>query len=460
MVLASPIVPFLVGLIVVVALLVWLKLPAFVGLVIAAMAIGLTTPELATGEVAARTAEEFGGVMVAIGIPILMAAIIGKSLMDSGAADRIVRGFLSLTGEDRSEYALMGSSYVLSIPVFFDNVFYLLAPLGRSMKARTGVKFSLYISVLVAGALATHMLVPPTPGPLAMAAELNVDLGLAILVGASVALPTSLLGGVVYGRFLHGREEFPLREAMGSTPEDLEEKSERPTSELPGLVESLLPIIVPVALIASNTIGDVAADQGLIADGGTVVTATSFLGDANFALTVAALLAAYTYFRMEMDGDKNLFNTEITDAIKSGGNIIAITAGGGTFGAMLAVAGVGDWIAGGLQELGLGLLFAGWLIAAVIRVAQGSGTVAILTGAAIMAPLAGGFDANAVWLMMAVGFGGMIAPWYNDSGFWIVSEVAGISQIETFKSYSAVCTVMSVSGLITVWVLQLLVPLA
>ena len=460
MVLASPIVPFLVGLIIVVALLVWLKLPAFVGLIIAAMAIGLTTPELATGEVAARTAEEFGGVMVAIGIPILMAAIIGKSLMDSGAADRIVRGFLSLTGEDRSEYALMGSSYVLSIPVFFDNVFYLLAPLGRSMKARTGVKFSLYISVLVAGALATHMLVPPTPGPLAMAAELNVDLGLAILVGASVALPTSLLGGIVYGRFLHGREEFPLREAMGSTPEDLEEKSDRPTSELPGLVESLLPIIVPVALIASNTIGDVAADEGLIAEGGTIVTATSFLGDANFALTVAAMLAAFTYFRMEMNGDKNLFNTELTDAIKSGGNIIAITAGGGTFGAMLAIAGVGDWIAGGLQDLGLGLLFAGWLIAAVIRVAQGSGTVAILTGAAIMAPLAGGFDANAVWLMMAIGFGGMIAPWYNDSGFWIVSEVAGISQIETFKSYSAVCTVMSISGLITVWVLQLLVPLA
>jgi len=126
---------------------------------------------------------------------------------------------------------------------------------------------------------------------------------------------------------------------------------------------------------------------------------------------------------------------------------------------MLAIAGVGDWIAGGLQELGLGLLFAGWAIAGVIRVAQGSGTVAILTGAAIMAPLAGDFSANTVYLMMAIGFGGMIAPWYNDSGFWVVSEVAGITQAETFKSYSAVCTVMSISGLILVWVMQLLVPL-
>lgn len=460
MVLESPIVPFVVGLVVVVALLVKLKLPAFVGLVIAAMAIGLTTPEVPTGEVAAETAEAFGDVMVSIGIPILMAAIIGKCLMDSGAADRIVRGFLSLTGERRSEYALLGSSYVLSIPVFFDNVFYLLAPLGRSMKARTGVKYSLYISVLAAGALATHMLVPPTPGPLAMSAELGVDLGLAILVGAALALPTSLLGGIVYGRFLHSREDFPLREAMGSDPEDLKEKTERPTSALPGLLESSLPIAAPVLLIASNTTADVLADVGWIAEGGLLVTITSFVGDPNFALTAAAMLAAYTYYRMEMQGDLDLFNNQITEAIKSGGNIIAITAAGGTFGAMLAAAGVGEWIAGGLEELGLGLLFTGWAIAAVIRVAQGSGTVAILTGAAIMAPLAPGLDVNVVYLMMAVGFGGMIAPWYNDSGFWVVSEVGGITQLETFKTYSAVCTIMSVSGLILVLVLQLLVPMA
>jgi gluconate:H+ symporter, GntP family len=460
MVLENPLVPFAIGVIAVVALLVWLKLPAFVGLVIAAMAIGIVTPAVPFAEVPAEIAEAFGDVMASIGIPILMAAIIGKTLMDSGAADRIVRAFLSLTGEDRSEYALFGSSFVLSIPVFFDNVFYLLAPLGRSMKARTGVKFSLYISVLAAGALATHMLVPPTPGPLAMAAELNVDLGLAIVVGAAVALPAALLGGVVYGRFLTAREDFPLREAMGSSPEDLIEKTERPTSELPGLFESSLPIAVPVVLIASNTIADVFADAGVVAEDGPVVSLTSFLGDANFALTAAALLSAYTFFRMEMAGDRDRFGDELTEAIKSGGNIIAITAAGGTFGAMLAAAGVGEYIAGGLQELGLGLLFAGWLIAAVIRVAQGSGTVAILTGAAIMAPLAGGFDANPVYLMMAVGFGGMIAPWYNDSGFWIISEVAGITQMETFKTYSAVATVMSISGLLTVFVLHLLIPLA
>ncbi|MFC6613920.1 GntP family permease [Halopenitus salinus] len=454
MVFSNPIVPFVIGVAAVVLLLVWLKLPAFLGLVIASMAIGIFTDQIPIGDVPSEIAGSFGDVMVAIGIPILMAAIIGKTLMDSGAAERIVRAFLSITGEKNSEFALLGSSYLLSIPVFFDNVFYLLAPLGRSMKARTGVKLSLYISVLAAGALSTHMLVPPTPGPLAMADELGVDLGIAILVGATLALPSSLLAGIVYGRFLHSREDFPLREAMGATADSLRDKAEADLSELPGLVESLLPILLPVVLIASSTIA------GTLYEGGSIVTATTFLGDPNFALTAAALVSAYTFYRFEMDGDVDLFNSELTEAIKSGGNIIAITAAGGTFGAMLATAGVGEYIAGGLEEIGLGLLFTGWLIAAIIRVAQGSGTVAILTGASIMAPLAGGLSVNPVYLMMAVGFGGMIAPWFNDSGFWIIKETAGINTMETFKSYGAVATIMSISGLAMVFIMSTVLPLA
>lgn len=214
---SSPLFAFAIGLAVVLTLLAWLRLPAFFGLILAALAVGLATPDVPFGEVPAETAEAFGDVMTAIGIPILMAALIGKSLMDSGAAERIVRAFLHQTGDAQSEVALLGSSYVLSIPVFVDNVFYLLAPLGRSMYARTGTKYALYVSVLSAGALATHMLVPPTPGPLAMADTLNVDLGVAILVGALVAIPTSLVAGLVYGAWINDRLTIPLREALGSS---------------------------------------------------------------------------------------------------------------------------------------------------------------------------------------------------------------------------------------------------
>lgn len=437
----------------VVFLLVYLNLPPFVGLIIAAMVVATVSSGVPLGEVPARVAEEFGTVLIGIGIPILMAAIIGKTLMESGAANRIVRAALSLTGQERSEYAILGSSYVLSIPVFFDNVFYLLAPLGRSMKNRTGVKFSLYMTALCAGALATHTLVPPTPGPLAVANSLGVNLGIGILIGAVVALPTSLLGGIAYGGFLNRREEFPLRETMGVSSESFEAERDRP-ADRPGLFESLLPILLPLVLIGANTIAAAVSPEGTV-----VRQFTSYIGDANFALTAAALVSTYTYYREGIQ-DLDVLNEELTEAIRSGGNIIAITAAGGAFGAMLNTTGVGGYIAGIVTGLGLSLLIAGWLIAALVRIAQGSATVAVLTAAEIMAPFVTQLAVHPVYLMMAIGVGGMIAPWYNDSGFWIVSEVGGLTQAETFKTYSAAATIMSVSGIVYVLALAQVLPLA
>lgn len=160
-----------------------------------------------------------------------------------------------------------------------------------------------------------------------------------------------------------------------------------------------------------------------------------------------------------MAGDRDLFNEELMEALKSGGNIIAITAASGTFGGMLAIAGVGDYTANGLAEIGLPLLFAERLIAAIIRVAQGSRSVAILTGAAMMAPLTGDLSVHPVHMTMAVGFGGMIAPRYNDSGFWAVSKIAGITELETFKIYPATATIISVTGLVLVLLTAMVVPL-
>jgi len=450
---STPLFAFAVGLVVVVVLLAWLRLPAFLGLILASFAVGVTTPEVPFSEVPGKTTSAFGDVMAAIGIPILMAAIIGKSLMDSGAAERIVRAFLSRTSDEHSEVALLGSSYVLSIPVFVGNVFYLLAPLGRSMHARTGTKYALYVSVLSAGSLATHMLVPPTPGPLAMADTLTVDLGVAILVGALVAVPTSLVAGLVYGYWIDERMTILLRKAMGSTAASLEEKAQTPLDALPSLGEASLPIVLPVALIGSNTVVEAVAPKHE-----TLSAAVGFLGDPTFALTLASIVAAATYFRMS-DMDASAFSTALTEALKSGGNIIAITAAGGAFGALLRTAGVGEYIANALSGAGISLLVTGWLIAGVIRVAQGSGTVAVLTGASMMAPLTTDLGAHPVYMMMAVGIGGMLFSWYNDSGFWIVSEVAGITQGETLKTWSAVNTVMAVTGLLVVLLLAAFFPL-
>lgn len=452
--LSSPLFPFLLGLVAVIVFLVVLRLPAFLGLILSTLVVGAATPEISFADVPAEVTAAFGDVMAAVGIPILMAALIGKSLMDSGAAERIVRFFLARTGDERSEVALLGSSYVLSIPVFVDNVFYLLAPLGRSMYARTGTKYPLYITVLSAGALATHMLVPPTPGPLAMAETLDIDLGIAILVGAVIALPMSVMAGLVYGHWLDRHLSIPLREAMGSTASTLKEKAATALEDLPPLGEAILPIALPVVLIGANTIADVAFPEE-----STLAAVARFFGDPTLALTIAALVAVGTFFRTSTLG-ASAFRDALTDALKSGGNIIAITAAGGAFGALLRTAGVGEYIAGTLAEAGIPLLVSGWLIGGVIRIAQGSGTVAVLTGASMMAPLTPTLDAHPVYMMMAVGTGALLFSWYNDSGFWIVSEVAGLTQGETLKTWSAANTVMAFTGLVLVLLLATFLPLS
>jgi len=289
---------------------------------------------------------------------------------------------------------------------------------------------------------------------LAMADTLNVDLGIAMLVGALVALPVSMTAGLVYGRWIDQRLTIPLREAMGSTAEVLEANASTSLNKLPGLGEALLPIALPVALIGTNTVTDAVSSNG-----SAMASTTDFLGSPTIALTLAALVAAATFYRTS-DLNASAFGEALTDALKSGGNIIAITAAGGAFGALLRTAGVGEYIANALTAAGIPLLITGWLIGGVIRIAQGSGTVAVLTGASMMAPLTPGLDVHPVYMMMAVGTGALLFSWYNDSGFWIVNEVAGLTQEETLKTWSAVNTVMAVTGLLVVLLLSTLLPLA
>ena len=457
----SPLVTFVVGLVAVVALLVWLDLPAFVGLIIAAFIVGAVNAvfvaDFAAAEAASAVAQAFGENMAGIGIPILMAAVIGKSMLESGAAQRVVRGFQDVLGEGNSDISLLSSSSVLAIPVFFDSVFYLMAPLARSMRARVGRDYTLFIVVVGAGAATTHVFVPPTPGPLAVADRLGTNLGITILVGLATAVPAAILAGLVYGRWINERIDVPLRDTMATTTEELQEIADRPTSALPGVLESLAPIIVAVLLIASLTF--VNGFQDALPAAGAIGSVVAFLGNKNVALTIAALIAAVTFLRYSEMG-KNEWTDELTEALKSGGNIAAITAAGGAFGALLAASGIGDYIANSLQELGIGLLVTAWLIAAIVRIAQGSATAAMLTAAGIMAPLTGQLDVNTAYMVMAIGAGGNIFSWYNDSGFWLVKEIGGLTLHETLQTWTVVTTIISVTGLAMTLLLSTVFPLA
>ena len=459
-----PLTAFTVGVVAVVLMLVVWDLPAFLGLILSALIVGLINAFLLVGvhfgNIPSAVATAFGDNMADVGIPILMAAIIGKSMTDSGAATRIIRSFQSVVSDENADFALWGGSTLLAIPVFFDNVFFLMAPLARTMRARIGKNYALYLVVVGGGGVATHAFVPPTPGPLAVAQKLvphQSILGMTIIVGVAVAIPSAFVSGILYGRFINRRIDIPLRDSLGTTTEEVLTRANQDVSKLPSFLEALLPILVAILLIAASTI--VNSFKSLYPALASIQPFTNFVGNANFSLTLAAVVAALTFLRFG-GVSRSEWTDDLTESLKNGGNIAAITSAGGAFGAMLAASHIGTFIAHQLQDIGIGLLATAWLIAAIVRIAQGSTTVAMLTTGGIMSPLVPQLSVNPAYLVMAIGSGAVICSWYNDSGFWVVKEIGGLTQAETLKTWTTLTIILSIMSFVMVVLYSHLLPLA
>jgi gluconate:H+ symporter, GntP family len=378
-------------------------------------------------------------------------------MMESGAADRIVRAFLSLLGEKRASFALMGSGYVLAMPVFFDTVFYLLVPLARSLYLRTRRNYLLYLMAIGAGGATTHTLVPPTPGPLIMAAQLNVDLGTMILVGMAVALPAAL-AGLAYGAYVNRTMPVPMREVPGVVVAD-----PIPDAKLPPLGLSLLPVVLPVLLITANTIVVALAAEQPAGHWNDWKPYAQLLGDANLALLAAAVAAAAVYWRQRRPS-REQFTALVENSLMSGGVIILITAAGGAFGAMLKAAEIGPAIEAQFQGTavsGVMFLLLGFALSSVLKIAQGSSTVAMITASAMLAAMVAqaGLEFHTVYLALAIGSGSLVGSWMNDSGFWIVAKMGGLTEVETLKSWTPMLCVLGFVGLAVTTVLALVLPL-
>lgn len=437
--------------IVVVILIMVLRLNAFVALIVAALVVSLLAPGDMTDK-ASRVAIAFGATAGSIGVVIALAAIIGMCMLESRAADRIVYAFLRAFGRDRADNALLGSGFVLSIPVFFDTVFYLLIPLARSMYRQTGRRYAKYVMVICAGALLTHSLVPPTPGPLAMAQNLGVDLGTMILVGLLVGAPAAVIGLVVAG-WLDARLNIPMR---GRDEEP--DTSQRLSNQHPCLGIAVLPIVLPVALISANTLAAV------IAPGSPIARWAAVIGNANFAMLIAAAAALLLYVQVRRP-NRTEFAANVERALMSGGLIILITSAGGSFGAMLQTAGIGPAIQalfGTATGTGGALLVMGFAMASLLKLAQGSSTVSMITTSAILGAMIspGSLAFDAVYLALAIGSGSLVGSWMNDSGFWVVSKMGGLTEAETFKTWSVIAATVGAAGFVVTFVLALLMPLA
>lgn len=459
----SPLLILSLGILTVILMITLLRMNAFIALITAAVVVSLLSPgDLA--EKITRVATAFGSTAGSIGIVIALAVVIGKCMMDSGAADRIVRGFLSLLGEKRCSTALMASGFVLSIPVFFDTVFYLLVPLARSMHRRTKKHYLKYAMAIAAGGVITHSLVPPTPGPLVMADNLGIDIGVMILVGALVAFPSAIVG-MFFSGFADRRMNIQMKPLGGglAEPEPLE------NHQLPGLLISLLPIVLPVMLVSTNTIVRAMAEdavEGSALDLAAGVTAV--LGDVNLAMLISAAIAMWM-----LKSKRTLTNAQLAKVVEvslmSGGVIILITAAGGAFGAMLKAAQIGPAIEnlfktdGGRSASGIMLLVLGAFIAVLLKIAQGSSTVAMITSSAMIAAMITSTDKlgyHPAYLATAIGGGSMIGSWMNDSGFWIFVKMTGLTEAEGLKSWTPLLAIVGFTGVIISFLLALVLSMA
>ena len=465
-----------------------LRLPAFLALVLAAFLAGVLTPVFppaaidrlpASMRTDARenpwvaavelTSLEFGAAAGSIAISIGLAAIIGLCLMESGAADKVVRRFLAVAGEKRAGIALLGSTYLLSIPIFFDTMVMLMVPLARALRLRTGRSYLLYLMAICCAGVITHSLTVPHPGPLAMVDNLRVDSGLSLLWGLIAGIIPCLVG-YAFVRWLDRRMDVPLRSFESASTRDLEAITSRPESDLPSFLASAAPILLPIILIGLGSLAKAAAGwPSVVASLGGAETHTTIsqvlvtLGNKNVALLIGAAIALWVLARQRRIPWRDLGGM-LESPLATAAVIILITAAGGAFGGMLRHAGVGEAIKGIAVQYSLDVLLLGWVTALVIRVAQGSATVAMLTASSILWPLmdpatGASLPYHPMYVFLSIGFGAFACSWMNDSGFWVVSKLGGLTEQETLRSFTVALTVMSVAGLIVVWIASRLMPL-
>jgi GntP family gluconate:H+ symporter len=396
----------------------------------------------ASRTVGSRIADGFGRTCGGIGVLIAMAAIVGKCLLDSGAADRIVRTALRWTGEPGAPLAFTFSGFLLGIPVFFDTVFYLMLPLGKALRARTGRNYLVYVLTIICGATMAHSLVPPTPGPLFVAEELGVSLATMIVGGTIVGLACGIFG---YGyALLAGRIwDLPLRATGETSLEELAAAAEVDESQLPPLWLSVAPIAVPVALISAQA---VAAELS-----GGAPAWLNVIGEKNIALALAAAIGLAMLVWRKRQSLRELAGG-IGTALESAGMIILITAAGGAFGTTLQQSGVADLIQELPRTSPAMICTLAFLVTTAVRTAQGSATVAMITAVGILSGLArsGELGFHPVYLALSIGCGSKPLAWMNDSGFWVITRMTGMTEVEGLKYITPMTALMGVLGLVLV----------
>jgi len=399
-----------------------LKWPAFLVLLLASLFLALATG-VDPQEIGSLLSEGFGKTVRSIGLLIVFGSIIGVALEQSGATKRIAISMLSRLSFLPLPYTVAIIGYLVSIPVFCDSAFVILSSLNKRLSQKSGIPLLALTIALSTGLFATHVLIPPTPGPLAAAANLELnDLGLLIIMGGSVAFLLMLVGAA-FAQRVSKRVSLEIQ-----LPETEEENIE----ELPSLKLAIAPIFIPLLLIGLSSFSN------------------HFKIDPTLALGVGMVLS----FRLGRFTKTESFLSEaVNKGIQTAAPILLITAMGGTLGLVISKLPVAEFVAEHLLYPELGLLIP-FLIAALLKSAQGSSTVAIITASAMVFPMLAtlGLDSDLgkTWVVIAVGIGSMTVSHANDSYFWIVSQFGNLSVKEAYRYHTFATLLQGITGLIIV----------
>lgn len=437
------------GILIMILLVMKTKVHTFIALLFAALFTGLVGGMM-PGDAITAVQEGFGSTLKSTGIIIGLGVMMGGILEKSGAAERLAYSFIKLIGAGREEWALGATGWVVSIPVFADSANVMFAPLCRALSKLSGKSVIGLSLAMATGLQLTHCLVPPTPGPLTAAGLLNVDVGMMILSGVMISVPMFIVI-MFYCKWL-GKKIYQIP-ADGGGYERKEFKQEylkdikdidslAAGKKLPGLGVSIAPIVIPLIMILTKTVADLAG----LGDKGAARYLIDLFGSPIVALGIGTLLAIYGLARKEKV--KDVLGT-MDAAIKDTGIIMLITGAGGSLGNVIKVSGCGDVLGKAIADMPLPAILIPFVIAALMRIALGSATVAITTAATMTAPLVAQLGVNPVLLAQSCCVGAISFSYFNDSGFWVYNGLFGLNDLkDQVRAKTASSLIMAGVGIV------------
>ncbi len=425
-----------------------------ISMFVGALYMGIAS-KLGMVETINSTVAGFGSTMQGIGISVGFGVILGQLVADTGGVQSIANGVINMFGEKRSDKAMGLTGFIVSIPVFYDVGFVVLTPIAKALSKASNKSIAYYLGALVAGLGIAHTFIPPTPGPMTGAEILGVELGSMIFWGLIIGLPAFLIATGIYNKFFLSRPGFWTDKCLDANAQknaeeikEMEEEFIKDESTIPSFGQALAPIFLPILMILMGT------SAGAILGKGNVPDIILFLSDKNVAM-FAGVLVALAISKGRLDRDQ--ITKSVDTALSQAGTVLLITGMGGGLGKVLGDVGIGTALIEAIQVVNIHPLLFAWLVAALLKAAQGSGTVAMITAAGLLAPTLASLNVNPVILAMAIFAGTLATAHVNDSAFWITAKVGGLSTEGGLKVYTLVCFLVSIVSLALLFVLNIFI---